>query len=90
MLPGKEELLKRVDEALDDVRPHLAVDGGNVEVVDITDDLIVQIKWMGNCLGCKMSNMTLRAGIEQTLKNQVPEVAGVEAINQLEKLDIES
>ncbi len=77
----KKQLLKRVDEALDDVRPHLAVDGGNVEVVDITDDFVVQIKWLGNCQACKMSSMTLKAGIEQTLKTQVPEVVGVVAIN---------
>ena len=77
----KEALLKRVDTALDDVRPHLKVDGGNVEVVDITDDMILQIKWIGNCQSCSMSAMTMRAGIEQTVKGQVPEIVGVEAVN---------
>lgn len=83
-IANKKDLLKRVDDALNDVRPHLAVDGGNVEVLDVTDDFIVQIKWLGNCQGCKMSAMTLKAGIEQTLKSQVPEVIGVEAINPFE------
>ena len=77
----KKALLERIEKALDDVRPHLAVDGGNVEVVDVTDDLKVQIKWLGNCEGCAMSAMTMRAGIEETLRNKVPEVTSVEAVN---------
>lgn len=77
----KELLLQRIDEALDDVRPHLAVDGGDVEVVDITDDHIVKIKWLGNCRDCNMSVMTMRAGIEQAIKFKVPEVEGVVAVN---------
>jgi Fe-S cluster biogenesis protein NfuA len=77
----KNDLLERIDLALDSVRPHLQLDGGNVEVVDLTEDMVVKIKWLGNCLGCQMSAMTLRAGIEETLKNKIPEVKGVEAIN---------
>lgn len=80
----KEVLLARIDEALNDVRPHLAVDGGNVEVLDVTDDHVVIIKWLGNCESCFMSAMTMRAGIEETLKNKIPEVTGVEAINGVE------
>lgn len=77
----KEQLMIRVEQALDNIRPHLAIDGGNIEVVDITADKIVQIKWLGNCEGCSMSMMTMRAGVEQTLKSHVPEVNGVEAMN---------
>ena len=77
----KELLLEKVDAALNDIRPHLAVDGGNVEVVDITEENIVKIKWLGTCEGCSMSAMTMRAGIEQTLKSKLPQVSGVEAIN---------
>lgn len=77
----KEQLVERVEQALDDIRPHLATDGGNIEVVNITDDNVVQIKWLGNCEVCSMSVMTMRAGVEQTLKNQVPEIEGVEALN---------
>lgn len=77
----KELLIQKIDAALNEVRPHLAVDGGNVEVVDVTDENIVQIKWLGNCEGCSMSAMTMRAGIEQTLKGKIPEVNGVEAVN---------
>ncbi len=73
--------LTQIDAALDDVRPHLAVDGGNVEVVGITDDMKVQIKWLGNCEGCSMSMMTLRAGIEQTIRSKMPQIQGVIAMN---------
>ena len=77
----KQELLNRIDEALNDVRPHLAVDGGNVEVVDVTDKHVVQLKWLGTCENCSMSAMTMRAGIEQTIMGKIPEINGVEAIN---------
>lgn len=79
----KTELIGRIDQALDDVRPHLAVDGGNVEIVDLTEDKIVKIKWLGTCEGCSMSMMTLRAGIEQAIISRVPEVSGIEAVNGL-------
>ena len=78
---AKKELLERIESALDDVRPHLAVDGGDIEVVDITEDMMLQIKWLGNCSCCSMSAMTMRAGIEQTLQGKVPEISGVEALN---------
>jgi Fe-S cluster biogenesis protein NfuA len=77
----KSLLLERIDAALNDVRPHLAVDGGNVEVVDVTEDNIVQIKWLGNCDGCSMSVMTMRAGIEHAIRSKLPEIMGVVAVN---------
>jgi len=77
----KQALIERVDKALDDIRPHLAVDGGNVEIVDITADMMLQINWLGNCSSCSMSAMTMRAGIEQTLQGKVPEIKGVQAMN---------
>lgn len=79
----KEQLITKIDQALNEVRPHLAVDGGNVEVVDITDDHIVKIKWLGTCEGCSMSAMTMRAGIEQAIRGKLPQILGVEAINGL-------
>jgi Fe-S cluster biogenesis protein NfuA len=79
----KQNLLERIDSALDDIRPHLAVDGGDVELVDITEDNWVQIKWLGNCESCNMSMMTMRAGIEQTIRLKVPEISGVVAVNGL-------
>jgi Fe-S cluster biogenesis protein NfuA len=75
------ELLFRINAALDEIRPHLEVDGGNIELVDVTDKGIVLLKWLGNCEHCSMSSMTMRAGVEQAIKAKVPEIVGVEAIN---------
>ncbi len=79
----KQKLISKIDQALNEVRPHLAVDGGNVEVVDVTEDHIVKIKWLGTCEGCSMSAMTMRAGIEQAIRGQLPEIVSVEAVNGL-------
>ncbi|MCO6487968.1 MAG: NifU family protein [Phaeodactylibacter sp.] len=80
----KQGLLERVDEALNSVRPHLAVDGGNVEVVDVTEEKVVKIKWLGTCENCSMTVMTMKAGIEQAIMGRIPEISGVEAVNGLE------
>lgn len=77
----KERLKIRVNEALNEIRPHLAVDGGDIELVDITDEWIVQVKWLGNCEFCTMSVMTMRAGVEQAIMNRVSEIKGVHAVN---------
>ena len=82
-LSDRQQLFQRIDSALDDVRPHLAVDGGDVELVEVTDDNLVKIKWLGNCESCNMSVMTMRAGIEQAIRLKVPEIAGVVAVNGL-------
>ena len=79
----KEQLLNRIEDALRTVRPHLNVDGGDVEVVDVTDEMLVKIRWIGMCESCSMSTMTLRAGITAAIKNKIPEIAGVEAVNGL-------
>jgi Fe-S cluster biogenesis protein NfuA len=76
-----QDFIDRVNQALDDVRPHLAVDGGNIELVEITDEGIAKIRWQGNCEFCSMSAMTMKAGVEQAIRARVPEIKGVEAIN---------
>jgi Fe-S cluster biogenesis protein NfuA len=81
IVEDKDLLLKKIDAALNDIRPFLQVDGGNVEVVDVTDDMTVQIKWLGMCENCSMSAMTMKAGIEQTLKSRMPEIRSVVALN---------
>jgi len=77
----KQQLLERIEDALSTVRPHLILDGGDVEVVELTDDLHVKIRWKGMCQSCTMSAMTLRAGIQEAIKGKIPEIAGVEAVN---------
>ncbi|MEL6867223.1 MAG: NifU family protein [Bacteroidota bacterium] len=80
----KKDLLQQIDQALEGIRPHLASDGGDIELVDLTEEMIVQIKWLGNCQSCSMSSMTMRAGIEQAIIGKIPGVKGVEALNGLE------
>lgn len=79
----KEQLIRQVDEALDDVRPHLAVDGGDVEVVDVTDQNVVKIKWLGACRSCSMTHMTMKAGLEQAIKSRLPQIEGIVAVNEV-------
>lgn len=74
------DAMKRAQEALDEIRPAIQMDGGDVELVDITEDGIVQVRMVGACGGCPMSMVTLQAGIERILKRKVPEVTGVEAV----------
>jgi Fe-S cluster biogenesis protein NfuA len=68
-----------VEQALAEVRPHLQVDGGDVELVDIVDG-IVKVRLTGACAGCPMSQMTLKWGVENYLKKKIPEVKAVEAV----------
>ena len=63
------------------IRPYLQADGGNVSLIEITDDNIVKVELMGACKSCSMSLMTLKAGIEEAIKRAVPEIKSVEAIN---------
>ncbi|HKC67782.1 MAG TPA: NifU family protein [Bacteroidia bacterium] len=72
---------KKIEEALNTIRPYLLADGGNVELVEITDDLIVRVELKGACQSCSMSTMTMKAGIEETIKRAVPEIKAVEAVN---------
>jgi Fe-S cluster biogenesis protein NfuA len=71
---------EKVEQALAKVRPALQADGGDVELVDVTDDGIVKLKLMGACGHCPMSTLTLKMGIERALKQQIPEVKEVVAV----------
>ena len=74
-------LLEKVELALDGIRPYLVTDGGNVKILDITPEKVVRLELLGACGTCPMSTMTLRAGVEESIKRAVPEVVAVEAIN---------
>ena len=81
VIEDKSLLIEKVNSALNDIRPFLEVDGGNIEVVDVTEDMVVKVKWLGMCESCSMSSMTMKAGIEQAIKSKMPEVTSVIAIN---------
>lgn len=74
-------LLPRIEQALDGIRPYLEADGGNVRVLDITPDMVLRLELMGACGTCPMSPMTLKAGVEESVKRAVPEIRSVEAVN---------
>jgi len=76
-----KQLLKKVEASLDTMRPYLNDDGGNVEIVEITNEMIVRVKLVGACSTCPQSFMTMKAGIEEAVKRAVPEISGVEAMN---------
>ena len=71
---------ERVQKAIEEVRPHLQADGGDVELVEVTEDNVVKVRLLGACVGCPMRQMTLTHGITQFLKKQVPEIKSVEAV----------
>ncbi len=68
-----------VEKALEKIRPSLQADGGNVELIDVTDG-VVKVKLTGACGSCPMSQMTLKMGVERVLKQQVPEIKRVDAV----------
>jgi len=71
---------ERVQEVIDEIRPMLQADGGDVELVDVTDDGVVRVRLTGACGGCPMSQITLSRGIESRLRASIPEVARVESV----------
>ena len=76
-----ETLVKKVEEALDSIRPYLEADGGNIEIVELTKDGVLKLQFIGNCAGCTLSSMTFRAGVEEAVRRLVPEISTVEALN---------
>ncbi len=74
------QLKERVEEALGLIRPALQADGGDVELVDVSEDGVVKVALQGACRGCPMSQLTLANGVERVLKEQVPEVQRVEPV----------
>ena len=76
----KKELMQKIHLAIESVRPYLKADGGDVELIDLTEDLIVKVRLTGACDGCPFSMMTLQAGIEQAIRRNVPEIKELLAV----------
>jgi len=74
-------LKKKVEEALDSIRPYLEADGGNVEVVEITENQTLKLAFKGACKTCNMSHMTMKSGIEETIRRAVPEIREIITVN---------
>ncbi|MDE0770660.1 MAG: NifU family protein [Salibacteraceae bacterium] len=84
--PGQSALYDRVDLALNDLRAFVKEDGGDLELVEVTDDGVARVELKGACRSCSMNNMTFKAGVEEAILTAVPEVQRVEAVGfQLHK-----
>lgn len=76
-----EELREKVEIALDEIRPFLQSDGGDISLVAIDDDTLVKVKLEGTCVGCSVNQMTLKSGVEMTIKKHAPQIETVININ---------
>lgn len=75
------ELIKeQVEKALDEIRPYLMNDGGNLSLVSIEEDLTVKIRLEGNCVGCRINHMTMKLGVEETIRKYVPHIKEVVSV----------
>ena len=75
--PIKMELKDKVMLALDEIRPFLAADGGDISLIDIAEDKIVTVQLQGACAGCSVNQMTLKSGVEMTIKKHAPQIEQV-------------
>ena len=76
--------LARVEKALDQILPYLQADGGNVKVLELTEEMVLKLELLGACGACSMSTMTMKAGIEQAILREVPEIHSVIAVNMFQ------
>lgn len=74
-------MLEKVEAAIDSIRPYMQADGGNIRVLEITDEMIVKVELQGACGECPMSSMTMKAGVEEAIKRALPEIKSVLAVN---------
>ncbi len=80
-MENRTEIEQKIEIALNSMRPFLQADGGDVELVDITEDMEIQLRLLGNWSSCSMSSMTMKAGIENGLKAAIPQIKRVVAIS---------
>lgn len=75
------EIRENIEKALNEIRPFLNSDGGDISLVDILDDKHVKVRLEGACVGCSVNQMTLKAGVETTIKKYVPQIETVENVS---------
>ena len=73
-------MIDKIKQALDDIRPSLQADGGDIEFINYREDGVVEVRLTGACFGCPMSQITLKQGVEKYLRDTIPEVTSVEAV----------
>lgn len=77
----QQELRVTIESALDEIRPYLEEDGGGISLIDITDDMVAKLEFLGACRSCSMSMSTFKAGVERAVLQSAPSIKGVEVIN---------
>ena len=78
---GNISIIEKVENAIDEIRPYLIADGGDIKVVSIDNNNIANVEFLGNCENCPMTPMTLKSGVEEAIKKNVPEIKGINTIN---------
>lgn len=78
-----ENIINKIEAALKKIRPYLEADGGDISLVEVTEDMVVKVKLMGACSSCNVSMMTLKNGVEVAIKNALPEVKEVIDVTSL-------
>ena len=81
-MESKNEVISKINNALELVRPFLNADGGDISFIELTDDMVVKVKLLGACRLCSMNIQTLKSGVEQTIKKTIPEVKEVISIDE--------
>ncbi len=81
MTPENQTLIEKINRAVDEIRPFLHSDGGDVEIVSI-EETVVKVRLLGACQACDLSKMTLKTGIEETIKKHAPQITEVIAVEQ--------
>lgn len=76
-----QDIYDRVETSLDTIRPYLNKDGGDIKVVEITEEMVVKVKLLGACESCPMSFMIMKAGVEESIRNAIPEIKGIETVS---------
>jgi len=84
-MENKEDLLRRINLALDEIRPFLKSDGGDISLVEVDEEGVVLVKLHGACIGCSVNQMTLKMGVEMTIKKHAPEVTKVNEVSMMPK-----
>ena len=80
MIETGKEIRAKIENTLDSIRPYLKADGGDVEFVDVSDEMVVKLKLIGTCSTCNMSRFTMKAGIEDSLMKAIPAIKSVVAV----------
>ena len=78
---GNISIIEKVENAIDEIRPYLIADGGDIKVVSVDNKNIVNLELLGSCESCPISDMTLKNGVEETIKKHAPEIKGINDIN---------